>query len=165
MFDCFSISDVKDNQCNDRIGRLAQKKGTDKHCKDEIILINYPFDSKGYELDNLYPLTDQVHMWNIFVVGNDKTYILANVCDPEVSITNSEYLLNRKAENILPVKLQEVFNKIWDRTLSGSQLQFYLSFNGRMYFVNTYPILNNNKKVIGAIMFMRKFESDTFIEN
>jgi len=112
-----------------------------------------------FEIDNLYPLTDHVELWNIFIVGNDKTYILANVNDPHISVPNAESLPNHSGENILPHELSVVFDSVWTQTLTGKQLQFYMVWNGKLYFINTYPFFNGQKKVIGAILFMRAFES------
>jgi hypothetical protein len=111
----------------------------------------------GFNLDNLYPLTDQVQFWNIFIVGRDKTYILASC--KNIKIPNTEQLLNKTADGILPDELREFFDPIWDKTLKGSQLQFYIVFNSSTYFVNTYPFYNDRKRVIGAIMFLRLFET------
>ncbi len=112
-----------------------------------------------FEIDNLYPLTDHVELWNIFIVGNDKTYILANVNDPHIVVPNAESLPNHSGINILPNELSVVFDSVWTQTLSGKQLQFYMVWNGKLYFINTYPFFNGKKKVIGAILFMRAFES------
>lgn len=112
-----------------------------------------------FDLENLYPITDGVGVWNIFVVGNDKTYVLSQVNDPSVYVPEAPDLLNRKAMGILPADLTEFFDTVWDRTLTGVQLQFYMTWNGRLYFINTYPFFNGKKVVIGAIMFMRAFDS------
>jgi hypothetical protein len=111
-----------------------------------------------FDIENLYPLTDHVELWNIFIVGNDKTYILANVNDPHILIPNINTLPNKQAQNILPDELIAVFNSIWSKTLTGKQLQFYMVWNSKLYFVNTYPFFNGKSAVIGAIMFMRAFE-------
>jgi hypothetical protein len=112
----------------------------------------------NFDIDNLYPLTDHVELWNIFIVGNDKTYILASVNDPHIVIPNSN-LTNHQAKNILPDELVKLLDGIWDKTLGGKQLQFYMVWNGKLYFINTYPFFNGKDKVIGAILFMRTFES------
>lgn len=112
----------------------------------------------NFDIDNLYPLTDNVELWNIFVVGNDKTYILANIKDPHIQIPCPDQLLNNQGR-LLPKELVIVFDSIWNKTLSGKQLQFYLVWNSKLYFINTYPFYNGNKKVIGAILFMRAFDT------
>jgi hypothetical protein len=113
----------------------------------------------NFDIDNLYPLTDHVELWNIFIVGNDKTYILANVNDPHILIPNVGMLPNKQAQNILPDEMMTVLNSIWTKTLTGKQLQFYMVWNSKLYFINTYPFFNGKSAVIGAIMFMRAFES------
>jgi len=123
-------------------------------CKLSIL----PITTK-YDIENLYPITDHVEHWNIFIVGNDKTYILASVNDPHIHIPNYEQLPNKQGKNIIPDELTKVFDSVWDSTLQGNQLQFYLVWDSKLYFMNTYPFLNDKKKVIGAIMFMRAFMS------
>jgi hypothetical protein len=113
----------------------------------------------NFDIDNLYPLTDHVELWNIFVVGNDKTYILANIKDPHICLPQVDRLANHKGNNILPEELVMAFDSVWTKTLAGMQLQFYMVWNGKLYFVNTYPLFNGQSKVIGAILFMRAFET------
>jgi hypothetical protein len=111
----------------------------------------------NYDIENMYPITGNVELWNIFIVGNDKRYILANVNDPQTTIPNHDQLLNKQGTNILPDELTKVFDGVWDSTLTGEQLQFYMVWDSKLYLINTYPFLNEKKKVIGAIMFMRAF--------
>jgi hypothetical protein len=114
-----------------------------------------------FDIENLYPLTDHVHLWNIFIIGNDKTYILANIKDPFMHIPEMDNIVNKQGQNILPSGLFKVFDGIWTKTLSGKKLQFYMVWNSRLYFVNTYPFLNGKDIVIGACLFMRSFETIT----
>lgn len=125
-----------------------------KQYKISILPINPNFD-----IDNLYPLTDHVELWNIFIIGNDKTYILANVNDPYMSIPGVESLPNKQGHNVLPEELALLFDSLWTKTLQGKQLQFYIVWNSKLYFVNTYPFYNGQRKVIGAILFMRAFDT------
>lgn len=113
----------------------------------------------NFDIDNLYPLTDHVELWNIFIIGNDKTYILANINDPHIVIPQKEQLPNRQGQNLLPEELFIVFDGVWTKTLQGKQLQFYMVWNSKLYFINTYPFFNGKAKVIGAILFMRAFET------
>lgn len=113
----------------------------------------------NFDIDNLYPLTDHVELWNIFIVGNDKTYILANINDPHICLPQADQLTNHKGNNILPEELTVVFDSVWGKTLTGRQLQFYMVWNGKLYFINTYPFFNGQNNVIGAILFMRAFET------
>lgn len=116
----------------------------------------------NYDIENLYPLTDRVHLWNTFVVGNDKTYILANICDSAMApneTLNAANLLNHRSNGIIPNDLSQFLDAVWDRTLNGRQLQFFMVWNSRLYFTNTFPFFNGKNKVIGAVMFMRAFET------
>jgi hypothetical protein len=154
-FNCFWGGGKK--QKKNRRSSLDLDKEIYKVCKQykiSILPINPLFD-----IDNLYPLTDHVELWNIFIVGNDKTYILANVRDIHINIPNIEELPNHKSANILPDELAKMFDTLWDKTLTGKQLQFYMVWNGKLYFINTYPFYNGARKIIGAILFMRAFET------
>lgn len=113
----------------------------------------------NFDIDNLYPLTDHVELWNTFVVGNDKTYILACVNDPHIVIPRVGDLPNNQGKNMLPEELYIVFDTLWTKTLKGKQLQFYMVWNSKLYFMNTYPFFNGKGKVIGAILFMRAFDT------
>lgn len=146
-------------------GGLMRKKTKTHHNWDEEIYtvtrdhkITLLPISHNYELENLYPITNQVELWNIFIVGCDKTYILANVNDPFIMLPEAERLQNKSGLNILPEGLNIFMNSIWDKTLSDKQLQFYMTWNGKLFFVNTYPFYNGHSKVIGAVMFMRAYD-------
>lgn len=153
-FKCFCRPDTKEDadSDNDDLGQKIYDVGR----KYNIFILPVLEDQA---IDNLYPTTDHVHLWNIFIVGNDKTYILATVNDDHIRIPNHSNLANHKSDNMIPPELTEIFNTIWDKTLRGSQLQFYMVWNKKLYFINTYPFSNDSKKVIGAIMFMRAFET------
>jgi hypothetical protein len=111
-----------------------------------------------FELSNLYPLTNHVELWNVLVVGRDKTYILASIKDPHTKIPSN--VLNRRGEESLPAELVKLFDIFWSRTLEGRQLQFFMVWNGKLYLVNTYPLRNGETTIIGAIMFMRAFSDE-----
>lgn len=151
--------------CFSSLGGLIKKKSKTHHTWDEELYtvtreykISLLATSHNYEIENLYPTTNQVELWNIFIVGSDKTYILANVNDPSIILPEAEQLKNKTGLNILPEGLNAFMNTIWDKTLSDKQLQFYMTWNGKLFFVNTYPFYNGRSKVIGAIMFMRAYE-------
>lgn len=116
--------------------------------------------SSDYILQNLYPITDRVNEWNTFIVGNDKTYILSNVCDNKYlnfTTENTEIVDTRGHK--LPIEIFEFFDKIWTITLKGENLQFYMVVKSVLYFINTYSLKNTNDKIIGAILFMRNFDT------
>ena len=46
-----------------------------------------------------------------------------------------------------------------DKNFERKATQFYMVWNSKLYFVNTYPFFNGKNKVIGAILFMRGFET------
>lgn len=108
-----------------------------------------------YKIDNLYPVTDQVHKWNILIVGNDKTYIHASIYDLDFP---TKGLLNNVGARELCPELNEFFDPIFDKTLQGRKLQFMIVWRKTTYMVNTYPLQNTANKVVGAIMFVRAYE-------
>ena len=110
-----------------------------------------------FELDNLYPQTNQVHDWTTLVVGKDKTYVLTHL--GSISFANSEQLVNNKGPGIIPKELQDFFDPLWDETLAGTNLQLFLVIDGLTYFMNTFSFKNNRGVVIGACMFLRLFNT------
>lgn len=117
--------------------------------------------NQNNELDNLFPVNSVVDLWNIFVIGSDKTYIMVKVGDPDINIPHAAKLLNHQANNIVPNSLIHVFDMIWDKTLAGKQLEFCMVWNEKLYNVNTYPFYNGKNAVVGAIMFLRKYQPGT----
>ena len=116
--------------------------------------------SSEYVLENLYPITDRVSEWNTFIIGNDKTYILSNIGDNEyLNFTEENCDIVDTRGNKLPLEIFEFFDKVWTHTLDGKNLQFYMVVKGVLYFINTYSLKNTNSKIIGAIMFMRNFDT------
>ena len=152
VFNCFGKPKKKGLTKEEDLDRNIYK--VSREYKISILPITPNFD-----IDNLYPLTDHVELWNIFIVGNDKTYILANINDQHIMIPQAHQLPNKQGQSILPSELVMVFDSIWTKTLLGKQLQFYMVWNSKLYFVNTYPFFNGRRKVIGAILFMRGFET------
>lgn len=147
---CFGLEDKK----------IKRKSHSSKFIEDIVSdsKISILPISPNFDIDNLYPITNHVQLWNIFVVGSDKTYIMANIKDQHIKFNKSDDLLNRKGSNILPEELNEMFDSIWERTLKGNRLQFYMVICGKLYFINTYPFINDKQKINGGIMFMRSFD-------
>ena len=142
--------------------RRQKELDIDKQLKD----INNKYDihlikvDSSFHIKNLYPVTDEVHKWSIFIVGNDKTYIHASI--GEFKFPHANDLLNRRGQNILPNELNEIFEPLWIQTLNGDQVQMYMIVSQKLYLVNTYPLFNgkSTREVIGAIMFIRPFIGD-----
>lgn len=110
-----------------------------------------------YVIDNLYPKTNKVGNWNIYVVGNDRTFIMSNSIDFDMP----DDVLNTRGEKIANNEVKEFFNDIFDRTLEGPghDLQFLMIYCNTAFVVNTYHLTNQNRKVIGACAFIRKFDT------
>ncbi len=108
----------------------------------------------SFELDNLYPKQNHVDKWSTFIIGLDKTYILASSSDFRIS-----NLVNHKGTNIIPNSLEQFLDPIWDRTLEGNQVQLFIVIDKQTYLLNSYALKNNSDKIIGACLFMRLVDS------
>jgi hypothetical protein len=146
ILNCFP----KKSKNNDTMSKLYEES---RKYKVSILPV-----SANYQLENLYPITNHVSSWSTFIIGSDKTFILANVNSRTIHLDKSNNIVDTKGTG-LPSELFEFFNLVWDKTLKGNQLQFYLVLNERIYFINTYNFKNENNKIIGSILFMREFAS------
>lgn len=108
----------------------------------------------GRDIADLYPPTNHVEDWSILIIGKNKNYILAHMND--LHIPNTDFLPNNIGDRYLPKEISAYFNQIWDKTLAGNELQFFMVLNGKTYFVNTYRFLNRTAEVVGAVMFLRQ---------
>lgn len=156
-FDCFKDPSVKEFK------ESKSKKGN--VCISDIYKSNspeynvYPLALKEeFNITDLFPSTNHVELWNIFIVGREKTYIQVSINDNDICIPNKMKLLNKKGENLIPDELEEIFNNIWDTTLMGNNIQIILIWNSIPYLVNTYSFKNSSGLIIGAILFMRRFD-------
>lgn len=140
--------------------REPKKKNADDH-DAKMIEVSEKYNIailpvvSDYKIENLYPVTDQVHKWNILIVGNDKTYIHASIYDLDIP---SKILENNLGARVLCSELNEFFDPIFDKTLQGRKLQFLIIWRKTTYMVNTYPLQNTSDNVVGAIMFVRAYE-------
>lgn len=143
-----------------------KKSRKNKDAMESLYMVSHKYKlsilpiSSTYELENLYPITDRVREWNTFVIGNDKTYILSNVGDKTTQLHSDivEQIVDTKGSG-LPEELFLFFDNVWDHTLKGNQLQFYIVLNGKLYLINTYCLHNRLNNVIGAVLFMRNFDT------
>ncbi len=140
-----------------------EKRGTEELFKvsKELKLSILPIDKK-YELEDLYPLGNHVSQWNVFIIGKNKNYVLSSIGDEKCLMSQlkikSRELVDTTGSKVLPPEIFKLFNEMWELTLSGKQLQYYIVANTQLYLVNTYVSKNNNNKIIGASLFMRAFE-------
>jgi hypothetical protein len=114
---------------------------------------------RGKEILDLYPVTDQVHLWNTFVVGKKMNYIVANVNDLNIGVEDPKYLLNTTADNLMDDDIKTFFEHIWKETLGGVDLQFFMIKSGKTFFVNTYCLQNGNQETIGGLCFIRNVQT------
>lgn len=131
-----------------------------------------PVNHNLYKIENLYPDWNHVETWNTFVVGNDGTYILANVNSMplergdiqhgfgKATSTLARNILNKKPNGVLDDEIAKFFHPIWQKTLKGFSLQFFMMMSARTYLVNTYALKGTHNNVVGAVMFIRYFIPD-----
>jgi hypothetical protein len=146
--------------------RKKTKKKKTEEMDDEVLKVIHDISERydisvlpvnaDFELDNLYPETNQVHKWNIIVIGKDKTFIHCHIYD--LNIPEHETFTNHKSASVLDRALQELFDPMFDKTLQGHKLQFFIGWNGQIYLVNTYPITNKTCNIIGAVLFIRNYK-------
>jgi hypothetical protein len=108
-----------------------------------------------FEIDNIYPETNQVDKWNIIIIGRDKTFVHVHLYD--LVIPDAENFVNNRAGSVLNRELRDFFDPVFENTLAGQQLQFIMGWLGNIHLVNTYPIKNQNNMIIGAILFIRNY--------
>lgn len=109
----------------------------------------------NFRIDNLYPETNQVHKWNIIIIGKDKTFVHVSIHD--LDMPGFESFPNRRSGNVLDRHLQDFFDPIFDKTLNNEKLQFVMGWSQRIYLVNTYPLTNQVGTVIGGVVFIRDY--------
>lgn len=109
---------------------------------------------KSFELTDIFPQTNHVETWNTFIVGKNKNYILSNIYD--LNIKNIDEILNNQGHNILPDELIDFLNNIWDHTLTGFSMQFFIIIKSITYLCNSFPLQTNIKQNIGAVLFIRQ---------
>ena len=119
--------------------------------KNDILLIPLLND---YQLNNLYPIMDEVEKWDIFIIGSDKTYILAKTRSFKNRINDE--ILNQKIIQNIDKKFHQFLDKIWERTLNGRNIQIFVYTRKTLYFLNSYSFKNQNNDIIGAICFIRE---------
>ena len=120
--------------------------------KNDILIIPLV---KNYVLDNLYPKEDEVEKWNIFIVGNDKTYILSKIIDKTFEIDDVSLLNNKASPLNMSERYYKFLEKIWEKTLNGIDLQFFCYIDTKLFFLNSFSLKNSNNVIIGGICVIR----------
>ena len=117
----------------------------------------------SFEMNNYYPLGDHPELWSTFVVSSDKKYIIANINDPNIKSYTDASCNDKQAgtngRDILPSDLQIILDDVWSNTFTGRFMQFYMVWNGTLFFVMSYPFYNRSRKLMGGILLMRAFET------
>lgn len=139
-------------------------KGNNKTSKEILVKTGFendihviPLETHDYVINNLFPKHDNVQLWSTLCVGTDLKYILCNINQDLVH--NAHRVLNTDGKDVLDPKLHNFFNTVFETTLTGKQLQFYMIWNGVVMFCNSYVLRNQNNQIIGAMLFVRNFQS------
>ena len=152
--------------CNDILCNWFCKRNPTHRIEKEWNDLGYsitvlPVDASRIDMTNLYPTTNRVERWNIFCIGNDGTYILANTGTMSLNHKGSDktakiaHALLNTTGSILDFELQQFLRPIWQETLENKALQMFVVIEADTFFVNTFPLVHANGKVVGAIMFLR----------
>ena len=112
---------------------------------------------QGVILDNIYPINNHCDLFNILIVGSDKNYLFNRLHD--LAFPGSEKLTNSKYVEKMPSSLRNILDTIWDKTLGGKILHFYMIYKGKTYLTNSFPLQNEQNKSVGAIAFIRNVET------
>ena len=150
---------------NNRTEKQTRKNIENAYSAQGYTVSILPADHNAYSINNLTE-TNHVENWVISGVGTDKTYIFANlnalpmdVATADASIRDpkelADKLLNNKADNILHPDLEKFIDPLWDVTLKGNPLQLFIVIKHLSFLVNSYPLINSNGVINGAVMFMR----------
>lgn len=146
-FNCFCVS--KRNDCFDEVVSTAEQNNV-------LVLPARAIDN----LKNLYPVSDNVESrFNILIVGSDKSYILCKLSD--LKLTGADRLENHKYSQSMPENIRAILDSIWDKTLLGNSLMFYLVVQGRTFVCNSFPLYTNNNIICGAMCCLRAVQHET----
>jgi hypothetical protein len=151
VFNCFCTKvDEVQNKAKDENDFMNSIVNSGSQHKIYVLPIQNDF-----ELEDLYPTENHVDKWSTFIIGKDKTYILANSSHLKIA----DLLVNHKGTGILPNTIEKFLDPIWDRTLDGNQVQLFMIYDSNTYLLNSYSFKNNANEIIGACMFMRLVDS------
>ena len=59
----------------------------------------------------------------------------------------------------IPKELFGFLNNVWDISLKGKNLQFFIVLNTHLYIFNSYYLKNEKGVITGCVGFMRSFEA------
>lgn len=151
-FNCFKNSTIEKENRRKFIGNAK---------KFNIIIL--PVD-KSFNLENLFPPGNNVEEWNIFIIGNDKKYILSEINTLGIEKYNKFDVINTKGLTSLPEELVEFLESVWEETLKGINMQFFIICKSITYLCNSYVLQNEKRITIGAVLFIRKLIDIPFSE-
>lgn len=137
-------------------GHIAKKKIIDKAKEFNIILL--PIE-KHIQLDDIFPKENHVEEWNIFIIGKSKNYILANIKSLGLDEDLRDKIVNTKGLHALPEELVTFLDSVWEETLKGTSMQFFIIVKSVTYLCNSFPLQTTAKNSIGALLFVRKMNS------
>ncbi len=156
-----SIFNFKINSCFSFKNNLKNK--TQKYYEDKLLSIQNSTDIKVLPFLSFLPLTDifpeknHVADWSVYVIGKNKRLVIAqdNLKFSELS------MLNKRYDSVLEGKNADFFQTVFEMIISGTETQFLMVCQERLYFTNTYTFKNENGTPIGGILFIRLYSSMT----
>jgi hypothetical protein len=112
---------------------------------------------QGTIIDNIFPINNHVEHFNILIIGSDRNYIFTRLQD--FTFPGSDQLVNNKYSDKMPAGFRQILDNIWDATLEGKILHFYMIYKGKTYITQTFPLQNRASKVVGALALIRNVET------
>lgn len=106
-------------------------------------------------LTDIFPKNNHVAEWSVYVIGKNKRLVVAQD-NLELS---EESMLAKKYDNVINEKNGIFFDTVFEMIISGHESQFLMVVKEKLYFANTYSFLNEDKKAIGGILFVRLYSS------
>jgi hypothetical protein len=149
----------------DNCSCLFSKKTKDKNertfYENKLMSLQENIDIKVLPFLSFLPLTDifpesnHVAGWSTYVNGKNKRLV---VSQDNLQLSDNS-MLNKKYDNVLDGKNGEFFDTVFQMIISGHENQFLMVYKEKLYFANCYCFRNEEKAVIGGILFIRLYTS------
>lgn len=156
-----SIFSFNFDKCFCFMRKKTKKDGQKAAYEKRLMSLQFDMDVKVLPFLSFLPLTDifpqknHVSEWSVYIIGKNKRLVVAQ----DNLHLSDESMLNKKFDSILEGKNGEFFNLVFDMIINGHETQFLMVVNNQLYFANTYTFMNEEKKPIGGILFVRLYSS------
>lgn len=158
-----SVFNFEISKCNCFLNKSKQDKKNKEFYEKRLMSLQKDNDVKVLPflsflpLTDIFPKTNHVAEWSVYIIGRNKRLV---VSQDNLQLSDID-MLNKKYDSVLEGKNGEFFDTVFEMIIHGHESQFILVYQDRMYFANTYSFRNENKAVIGGILFIRLYSSMT----